>query len=305
MSPTNIAASVKALLQNKAKETDRGYAEVLQLFAMERLLYRLSQSDYADTFVLKGALLFAVWEPEYQRRTTVDIDLLGFTDNTLGNIEQIIRAICETAVEEDGLQFNTATMRVERIKEDADYEGVRIRTFALLEKSRIPIQIDVGFGDALVPGSISAVVPTLLDFPAPHLNCYHPLTVIAEKFQAMVQLGELNSRMKDFYDIWNIIQHEEIDGAELQQACVATFEKRETPFRLDDFFFTEGFAHSLGKQTQWTAFIHKQKLEEVAPLLFKEVVAKLHTFFMPMIKSISLNEDFESYRPMGGTWTTK
>lgn len=269
---------------------------------MERLLYRLSESDFADTFVLKGALLFMIWEPQYQRRTTMDIDLLGFTYNSPDHLEKIIKAVCSTEVENDGLVFDTENINIQRIKEDADYEGVRIRTAALLEKSRIPIQIDVGFGDALVPDDIVARMPTLLDFPAPELRCYHQLTVIAEKFQAMVMLGELNSRMKDFYDIWNIIQHEYIDGTELQKACVATFEKRITPFNLNDPFFTEVFAQSADKQTQWSAFIRKQGVTETAPVSFREVTEILHKFFRPMVNSQLSNIEFTQIWSKTGHW---
>jgi predicted nucleotidyltransferase component of viral defense system len=144
MSPQNVAASVKARLQNKARESGRVYNELLQLYAMERFLYRLSKSAHSDKFVLKGALLFMVWKPDYDRRTTMDIDLLGFTENSLNNLAAIAKEICETEVEEDGIQFDMENIRVERIKEDADYEGVRIRTAALLERSRVPIQVDTG-----------------------------------------------------------------------------------------------------------------------------------------------------------------
>jgi predicted nucleotidyltransferase component of viral defense system len=302
MSPANVAASVKARLQNKAKEVGQAYNEVLQLYAMERFLYRLSQSEHAESFVLKGALLFMVWEPEYQRRTTLDIDLLGFTDNTLGNLEAIARTVCKTSVEDDGIQFDLDNVRVERIKEDADYEGVRIRTYALLERSKVPLQIDIGFGDALVPGAVPATMPTLLDFPAPKLRCYHQLTMIAEKFQAMVKLGELNSRMKDFYDIWNIIQHETISGVELQEACAATFEHRKTPFNLDDDFFSEAFAKSAEKQIQWTAFIRKQGIENIAPNNFEDIVTQLQEFFQPMVEHQIADNIFSATWVADGQW---
>lgn len=284
-SPSNLAHSVFQRLLNYAKQNGEDFNLLLSRYAMERFLYRLSKSVHAEKFVLKGALLFMVWEPDYQRRSTVDIDLLGFTENTLENLATIAEEICEAEVEKDGILFDSKNIRVERIKEDADYEGVRIRTFAFIERSRIPIQIDIGFGDALVPGAISATLPALLDFPAPELRCYHQLTAIAEKFQAMIKLGELNSRMKDFYDIWNIIQSEEINGAELQKACVATFENRKTPLNLEARFFAEGFHRSPGKQMQWTAFIHKQGLENIAPASFEEVVSILQPFFVPMVES--------------------
>ena len=302
MSPANIAASVKARLQNKARESDKPYNDMLRLYAMERFLYRLSKSDYSEKFVLKGALLFMVWKPDYERRTTMDIDLLGFTENSMDNLTAIFKAICETDVDEDGIEFNSENIRAERIKEDADYEGVRILTAGFLERSRVPIQIDIGFGDTLVPGAIPATVPTLLDFPAPELRCYHQLTVIAEKFQAMVKLGELNSRMKDFYDIWNIIQHEEIDGEELQKACIATFEHRETPFDLNAQIFDEAFSLSPEKQTQWSAFLRKQGLEDTAPASFGAVTDILQHFFRPMMEAQLSGKPFRAKWSTAGQW---
>jgi hypothetical protein len=302
MSPRNIAASVKARLQNKARKSEKPYNDLLRLYGMERFLYRLSESDHSEKFVLKGALLFMVWEPDYERRTTMDIDLLGFTENSLDNLAAIAKEICETTVEEDGIKFDSENIRAERIKEDADYEGVRILTVAFLERSRIPIQVDIGFGDALVPDAIPATIPTLLDFPAPELRCYHLLTAIAEKFQAMIKLGELNSRMKDFYDIWNIIQHEEIVGEELQKSCVATFEQRETPFDLEAHFFAEAFPRSPAKQTQWTAFLRKQGVEEIAPSGFQETTELLHSFFRPMVEAQRSDQPFSAKWDTSGQW---
>jgi len=302
MSPANIAASVKARLQNKARESGKPYNDLLRLYAMERFLYRLSKSEHSEKFVLKGALLFMVWEPDYDRRTTMDIDLLGFTENSMDNLAAIVKEICETDVEEDGIQFDSENIRPERIKEDADYEGVRILTAGFLERSRVPIQVDIGFGDALVPGAVPATVPTLLDFPAPELRCYHQLTAIAEKFQAMVKLGELNSRMKDFYDIWNIIQHEEIDGEALQKACIATFEHRKTPFDLETRFFSETFPKALGKETQWAAFVRKQGLEDTAPASFEAITQILQCFFRPMVKTQLSGNPFTAKWSPSGQW---
>jgi len=284
MSPQNMAASVKARLQNVARKSGTAYNELLPRYVMERFLYRLSKSKHADQFVLKGALLFAVWEPEYQRRTTMDIDLLGFVDNSLETLESITRELCQMDVEDDGIRFDSEDIKVERVKEDADYEGVRVLTFAYLERSRVRLQVDVGFGDALVPDAISASLPAILDFPAPTLRCYHQLTVIAEKFEAMIKLGSLNSRMKDFYDVWNLIQHEEIDGQELQAACVATFQHRETPLNHVHDYFRGEFIVSEEKETQWKAFLRKQKLMEVAPAGFQDVISQLQAFFLPMVE---------------------
>jgi predicted nucleotidyltransferase component of viral defense system len=300
--PSNLAHSVFQRLRNYAKENGEDFNRLLSRYAMERFLYRLTKSEHSEKFVLKGALLFMVWEPDYDRRSTKDIDLLGFTENSLDNLATIAKEVCETTVKEDGIEFDGENMQVQRIKEDADYEGVRIRRFAFIERSRIPIQVDIGFGDALVPDAIPATIPTLLDFPAPELRCYHQLTAIAEKFQAMIKLGELNSRMKDFYDIWNIIQHEEIDGTELQKACVATFEHRKTPFDLEAHFFAEAFPRSPAKQTQWTAFLRKQGVEEIAPSGFQETTELLHSFFRPMVEAQRSDQPFSAKWDTSGQW---
>ena len=300
--PGNLAHSVFQRLLNYAKKHEENFNLLLSRYAMERFLYRLSKSEHSEKFVLKGALLFMVWEPDYDRRSTKDIDLLGFTENSMDNLETIVKEICTVEVEKDGIEFDGEHIQVQRIKEDADYEGVRIKSFAFIGRSRIPIQIDIGFGDALVPGAISATLPALLDFPAPELRCYHQLTAIAEKFQAMVQLGELNTRMKDFYDIWNIIQHEKIDGTELQKACVATFETRKTPLDLEARFFAEGFHRSPGKQTQWTAFIHKQGLKNIAPDNFEEIVGILQTFFRPMVETQLSGKAFPAHWGSSNKW---
>ncbi|MBN2686238.1 MAG: nucleotidyl transferase AbiEii/AbiGii toxin family protein [Pontiellaceae bacterium] len=303
MSTANIAASVKARLQNRARETDTAYSELLRPYAMERFLYRLSVSQYASIFVLKGALLFMIWEPQYHRRTTVDIDFLGFTENSLDHLKERVRTICATPVEDDGIIFDLESIRSERIKEDADYEGVRVRLMAMLERSRIPIQIDVGFGDALVPDAITGTLPTLLNFPAPRLRCYQQLTVISEKFQAMVKLGDLNSRMKDFYDVWNIIQHEDIIGTDLQKACKATFERRDTQFSLDDPIWTEEFARSPEKAIQWSAFLRKQGIAEGVPATFEDVTEQLLKFFIPLIGAIVQGQKHRSIWRKGEGWT--
>ena len=300
--PSNLAHSVFQRLRNYAKEHGEDFNRLLSRYAMERFLYRLSKSEHSNKFVLKGALLFMVWEPDYDRRSTKDIDLLGFTENSLDNLATVAKEICEADVEEDGIRFDSENIQVQRIKEDADYEGVRIRTFAYIGQSRIPIQIDIGFGDSLVPGARQATVPALLDFPAPELRCYHQLTVIAEKFEAMVKLGELNSRMKDFYDVWNIIQHEKIDGEALQKACVATFEHRETALDLNARFFTEDFAEAFGKEEQWAGFVRKQEIQETAPPSFKEITELLQNFFRPMVEAQLSRQRFTAQWSSSGQW---
>jgi hypothetical protein len=187
-------------LLNIARKTDRPFDEVLQYFAMERFLYRLSQTEHVDSFVLKGALLFRIWDTP-DCRATRDIDFLAYLDNSPDNLATIIRDVCAIESVDDGLEFDPNTVKAQPIKEDADYEGVRIRFRGQLGNARIHMQVDVGFGDLIHPEVAQASYPTLLDLAAPTLRIYPPETVVAEKAEAMVHLGSLNSRMKDFYDI--------------------------------------------------------------------------------------------------------
>jgi hypothetical protein len=232
--------------------------------------------------VLKGGLLFAVWE-NVERRTTLDIDLLGFTENSQERLKEVAESLCAVEVIEDGLRYDAESVRVMRIKEDADYEGVRSKLFAVLERSRVPVQIDVGFGDALVPGAEKRALPGLLDFPSPQLRCYHPLTTLAEKFQAMVKLGALNSRMKDFYDVWCIINTSDFSQDEVVAACVATFDHRNTEFSTDVEFFRSDFGQRENLGLLWKAYCRKLRLTDKAPTTFAEVVSVLQEFFKPVV----------------------
>ena len=197
----NLAASVHQRLLNHARAEGRPFNEVLQYFALERFLYRLGCSPQREQFVLKGALMFTAWQSPFTRPTR-DIDLLGRLDNSIEQVVSAIQAICQEPVdEEDGLRFDIESITGERIIEAADYAGVRIRFIAYLGTARIHMQIDVGFGDPLVPGPSPVQLPTILDFPPPELQGYSRESAIAEKLQVMFYLGEVNSRMKDFYDI--------------------------------------------------------------------------------------------------------
>lgn len=200
MTVKNLSASVQGRLQNQARATKRPFQELLQYFAMERFPYRLSKTAHRGRFVLKGALMLYVWDAPLARATK-DLDFLGRLDNSLENLERVVRDVCTADVEPDGVVFDPATVKTERIKEDADYEGVRVRFVGLLGKARVAMQIDVGFGDVVTPRAETFTYPTLLDFPAPELSGYPRETVVAEKFQAMVYLRTLNS-MKDFYDVF-------------------------------------------------------------------------------------------------------
>lgn len=225
--PKNVAASVQARLLNLARERGEDFQLVLTRYALERLLYRLSRSPHREEFVLKGAMLFQVWSDE-PHRPTRDLDLLGRGANTAEQYTSIFRDLAAEPVEEDGLTFVTDTIRAEQIRESQEYNGLRLQFEARLANVRIPIQIDIGVGDAMTPGPIEIEFPTLLDFPPPLLLAYSRETVVAEKFQAMVMLGMINTRMKDFFDLWILSKEYDFDGVTLTGAIRATFDRRAT-----------------------------------------------------------------------------
>jgi predicted nucleotidyltransferase component of viral defense system len=253
----DIAASVRQRLLNHAHAQGRPFQELLQYYAMERFLYRLAQSSHADKFILKGALLLTAWKAPLSR-STMDIDLLGNTSNDLGHIASIVSEICAIESDADGVKFDPASVKAARIKEDADYEGVRAQFRATLAGARIPMQIDIGFGDVIVPGAARIEYPVLLEFPAPILQAYPKETVIAEKLEALTALAALNSRMKDFFDLWALSRLYPFEGAVLVKAIKATFDRRSTVIEG----LPEGLTDHFGKDksTLWTAFLRRARL---------------------------------------------
>ncbi len=274
MSPKNMAASVHARLAETARRTNRPFQELLQYYGMERFLYRLSKSPHAARFVLKGALMLRVWNAP-MARPTKDIDLLGRLESPLENLSTVVREVCAVDVEPDGLVFTPATVKSERIREDADYESVRIRFEGLLGRARIAMQLDVGIGDVMVPGPVEIAYPTLLDFPAPRLKGYPRETAIAEKFEAMVKLGTLNSRMKDFYDIWILSRQFGFAGPTLAQAVTATFANRGTTVTAEPVALTTEFSENEVANTQWRAFVRKGRLANAPGVLETHSGARL------------------------------
>lgn len=216
----NIGHSVHDRLLNLAHQKGEPYDLVLVRYALERLLYRLSCSEYRSRFVLKGAFLFSVWH-QAELRPTRDLDLLGYGPADVNTLVGIFTALCELAVPDDGLEFVAATVRGEEIREGDIYQGLRIRLGVQLGSAHIPVQVDVGFGDVVTPPAEVIGFPALLDFPAPRVLAYPMPAVVAEKFEAMVMLGRANSRMKDFYDIWKLAGTETFDGATLCAAMSA------------------------------------------------------------------------------------
>jgi len=297
----NIKASIKARLQNKAKETNRPFSEILQYYSMERFLYRFSRSKYADKFILKGALMFTVWQvPE--RRTTLDIDFLARYDNKVTDIEMVMKDICNMSVESDGLIFDSKTVNGKKIKEDADYEGVRVKFMGFLERSRIPMQIDVGFGDIIYPKPKIIDYPVILDFPKPHLKGYPAESVVSEKFEAMVKLGLLNSRMKDFYDIWLMMRQFDFNGLELAEALKRTFEHRKTDFpKAKPLFSEEIYDEKSDRQTLWKAFLIKNDIKH-APEKLATTARAIEEFLIKPLDAINKKIEFKEEWKAPGLW---
>src|ERR1017187_9060316 len=221
VSGRDLGASVRQRLLNQSRTQGRPFQEMLQYFAMERFLYRLTRSPFADRFVLKGALLLTAWRAPLTR-PTMDIDLAGRTSNELDHIQSLIGEVCGVTAEPDGIDFNASSIEVSRIKEGADYEGVRVRFHATLAKARIPMQIDIGFGDVIVPQPAEVEYPAMLEFPPPILIAYPKETVVAEKLEALTTLGLLNSRIKDYYDLALLGRLYPFDGGLLVQAIRST-----------------------------------------------------------------------------------
>jgi hypothetical protein len=299
--PKDMAASVRHRLLNLAHERNEEFQIVLIRYGLERLLYRLSLSEHRNLFVLKGAMLFQLWSDQ-PHRSTLDLDLLAKGDDAVTRFERIFTEIFAQPVEDDGLRFLADSIHGEVIREDQQYGGVRISGVVLLGVARIPIQVDLGFGDAITPKPEQIEYPSLLGLPAPVLRAYPKETVVAEKYQAMVMLGIANSRMKDFYDLWVLAGNHEFDGPLLAQAIGATFKRRGTALpEKPPLALTDEFSGDRAKQAQWRAFVMKGRLVvEVPP--FDEVVKSLAQFLMPPTDALTTGRAFSRKWPVGGPW---
>lgn len=290
MTESAISLEIFGRLRAKARQERRSTQDLLRYYAIERFLYRLSQSPHADRFVLKGALIFLAWGFDLPRPTR-DIDLRGSASIDIGTIGQIVQEICLQPVEDDGIIYDPASVSAKTVREGARYQGMRISFNSMLGKSRIRMQIDVGVADSITPSAKEITYPTLLDMPAPVLRGYPLETVVAEKFEAMVVLGEINSRMKDFYDVWLISQRFEVDGARLQKAVFNTFARRGTDLPSGQpVAFLPDFVES--RQEMWQSFLARGGLEESAPADFSVIVATLEKFLLPIIER----------NPFSGLW---
>jgi predicted nucleotidyltransferase component of viral defense system len=277
----NLPASIHQKLLNIARKENRPMNELLQYYAIERFLFRLGSSKYRPHFILKGGQMLKVWNAPLAR-PTIDIDLLGKVNNSIKNLENIVKEFCLIELD-DGIIFDLSSIKGETIRKNAEYQGVRINLKCFLGKIRLHLQIDFGFGDTVFPYPIEIELPELLDLGKPSLFGYTPESLIAEKFHAMVNLDMTNTRMKDFYDIWLISKNLKIDSQILEQAIIQTFKTRETtiplttPIALKSFFF-----NNPEKQAQWQAFLRKNRID--LKIKLEEVAKEIESFLTSVFK---------------------
>ena len=298
----NLAHSVRQRLLNLARNREEDPNLIFIRYALERLLYRLSCSDRTDQFILKGAMLFAVWT-DRAHRPTRDLDLLGLNDASDKALSEAFQQITRVEVEPDGLEFDPESIKIAEIREGQDYAGKRVKLLARLGNAKINLQIDIGFGDVITPEAKEIDYPTLLNFPPPHIKAYPCETVVAEKLQAVVAFDMTISRMKDFYDLWIISKQFSFDGTILAEAIKATFERRSTTIPSDTpTALTDEFANNDDKLTQWRAFLKRSGLED-ASVELSQTVDELRVFLLPPLFSVANNKAFNQSWTEGGPWS--
>lgn len=300
--PKNIGASVRARLTDKARRRGDDVQLILLRFAIERLIYRLSQSKYRDDFILKGAMLFSLWA-EVPYRSTGDLDLLGKGDAAPERIASIFRELCSLSVLADGLVFDADSVTAERTRPEDEYQGVRVELSATLAGARLRMHVDIGFGDVVTPEAQAINYPTLLDFPEPKLRAYPPETVVAEKLEALVSLGMRNSRMKDFFDLSVMAKNFAFDGSVLAGAIGATFRRRQTAIPAETpVAFTPDFVNDAAKKSQWSAFLKRTSLA-MAPEPLPELMSFVASFAIPVLMAVRDGKPFAEKWAAGGGWS--
>lgn len=298
----NTAHSVFERLLSRAKSHGEDFNLLLFRYGAERLLYRLSISPHADRFVLKGASLFLVWTGQ-NYSVTKDADLLALDAADTVYITGVFRGLCQAVSDDvDGIEFMPDTVRAIPIREEQAYGGIRVALVGLLHQARIPLQFDIGFGDAITPGPERIEFPTLLDAPAPLLLAYSRYTMVAEKFEAIVRLGMANSRMKDFYDVWLLSRLFEFDGRTLCDAVHNTFTRRSSPLPGGlPMAFTDEFRKDARKHVQWRAFVRNSKPEHASGDL-DAVIGEVAAFLVPVMKAVREDQRLDLFWPQGGPW---
>ena len=298
------AESIRQRLRNCLRERGEDVQFGLQRYAAERFLYRLGESTHCNRFILKGAALFAIWGGAAYRATR-DVDFTGYGSSDKEEVLAALREICEMPGPGDELVFDGATLSAAAIRDDSEYDGLRIRLEARLGESRIPVQIDIGFGNAIEPPPQIAAYPTLLDDPAPRIQAYPLEAVVAEKFHAMVLLGERNSRFKDFYDLHVIAKQFPFDGTRLAKSIAATFSRRRTEITaVRSTSLTPGFYSDHARAIQWRAYLGRSDLPG-APADFALVGDMITLFLSPVSLALATRENFAFDWEAGGPWSAK
>lgn len=296
----NIAHSIFQRLLDRARSDRVDFNLLLSRYGMERFLYRLSISPHGDRFVLKGASLFLVWKGQ-SYRVTRDADLLGFGDPSPELLTEIFRDVCRVKFQGDGMIYPSGSVKTAAIREEQEYDGVRVTLDGFLNQARIPLQIDIGFGDAITPSPDNIEYPTLFAAPPPRLKAYPRYTLVAEKLEAMVRLGLANSRMKDFYDLWLVSRLFSFEGSVLRKALENTFARRRTTLPASaPIAFTPVFHGDSQKRTQWSAFVRKSRPDAAVDDL-AAIVVEISIFLLPVIESLQSDAPFESvWMPIRG-----
>jgi predicted nucleotidyltransferase component of viral defense system len=299
--PANVAASVRARLLELSRAQGVEFQLMLSEFAIERLLYRLGVSPHAEQFVLKGATLFKLWS-NVRGRATWDLDLLGRGTSTIVDVVSVVQDLCGVHAA-DGILFDADSVVGEDIRATDEYAGVRVRLEARLAEARIPVQVDIGFGDAVVPPPVVQNYPTLLEHTTPRILVYPREAVVAEKLEAMTSLGVTNSRMKDYYDVYRLASSLAFDGAMLARAIRATFERRKTPFpEAEPLALAPGFLSAPERQAQWRALLRRGRLD--APPDAGHLAEELRAFLLPVLAAATGGETYQGHWPPGGPWMT-
>jgi len=298
----NPGASLQQKLRNYAKANGEDVALILIRYLNERFLYRLSLSPYRDRFVLRGATLFTIWDKE-PHRATRDIDLLATGDNSTTALRKVMEAVCtQPLAEEDGIVFLTDTLRIEERTEGRVYQGLHLEMEATFSTAHLRLEIDIAFGEAVVPPPQEISLPSLLEKPEARLRAYQKETAIAEKCQALVSLGMVNTRMKDFYDLWYLSRTYSFDGAQLYAALQATFARRETAYPAEGLplALTDTFAEDRLKQQQWRAFLGKAALRKGVET-FPSIIQQMRGFLQPPLRALAHDAEFPfQWSPEGG-----
>ncbi len=276
----NLPESIYSRLKNIALAKHRPTQEILRYYAMERFLYRLSVSKYKNSFFLKGGLMLMIWDPT-THRPTVDIDFLARAINSSKNISRILKNICSQSVLQDGIEFNSTDLIIKESQIETEYTGLSAHFSANLHTAKLPLRIDIGFSDKIFPKPANIEYPALLDFPSPALQGYTPETMIAEKLHAMIKLGLANSRMKDFYDIWTIVNQFQIKPEKIRPIIKKVFINRKTTVQEFPKAFLKDFYNNPKTLERWNSFLKDIGHEAIS---FETILFEIRDFFLPILR---------------------